>query len=277
MLRRVWYRVRDLGAGPGLLHQALLGFWRRRSSTGTTAGSQLERGENADRARPRASPTGRRASRRSTSDDVKAEARATARGRASRSGRCSSCRDRCGSSDVFDPDGNRIQLAQPPWSEDCDPPRLARRRPVHALDAGARVPLARRVGASSRRTSRSRATSTTGARGVRRRTRRDRSRAQPRRARPGSAPSAPTSPGYGFVDERAPELTIAVVPSRRRARSSEARSCWTRCSRQRAGRAATRRCRSRSRRTRRRSRFWRAQRLHAGGRVRRELVMKRDL
>ena len=33
--------------------------------------------------------------------------------------------------------------------------------------------------------------------------------------RPGSGSSAPSSPGYGFVDEQTPELAIAVVPNAR--------------------------------------------------------------
>ena len=42
-----------------------------------------------------------------------------------------------------------------------------------------------------------------------------RSTSSSRSARPGTGSSSRTSPGYGFVDEETPELTIAIVPSRR--------------------------------------------------------------
>ncbi len=58
------------------------------------------------------------------------------------------------------------------------------------------------------------------------------------------------APGYGFVDEQTPEVTISIVPSRRG--HGLGRSCSMRCSRPHAT-PATRLSRCRSRPTRRRS------------------------
>ena len=105
LVGHVWYRVRDLDAGRAFYREQL-GFRRRTSTAGALGEARARR--DGDRARRGRAGGGGVA--HVDVDDVKAEADRL-RARASTSAPCSSCTARA-HLDVYDPDGNRIQLAE---------------------------------------------------------------------------------------------------------------------------------------------------------------------